>query len=117
MNLTVVTGRVERPPAVRQLRGGERIVTFDVASPAEEGRPAEAAVPITWPEPASGLVPFDVGEEVVVVGRVRRRFFRVGPHVQSRTEVAAEEVLRPRQRVKLRRALESAAEALADYPG
>lgn len=117
MNLSIVAGRLERPPAVRQLRAGDRIVTFEVLTPPEEGRAAEPAVPVVWPEPRAGVVDLDVGDEVVVVGRVRRRFFRVGSQIQSRTEVAAEQVLRPRQRVKLRRALESAAESIGDLGG
>jgi single-strand DNA-binding protein len=63
------------------------------------------SVPVAWFDPpaaASGLV---AGDEVVVVGRVRRRFFRAGGATASRTEVVAAKVVPARSAAKVRAAL------------
>ena len=68
----------------------------DIHSPEK----AETA-PIAWPNPPARAFKLDVGQEVMVLGRVRRRFFRAGGSTQSRTEVVAEEVLTSRQARKV----------------
>jgi single-strand DNA-binding protein len=40
---------------------------------------------------------YDAGDEIVVVGRVRRRFFRSGGATQSRTEVVVDALVPARQ--------------------
>ena len=52
----------------------------------------------------------DAGDEVVVVGRVRRRFFRAGGATASRVEVEAEVVARARDRRRVQAALRRATE-------
>ena len=91
MNVVVVRGRLSRPAEERVLESSTRLVTLDVTVP----RPGERSdsVPVAWmnaPVAAAGL---QTGEEVLVVGRVRRRFFRAGGGTQSRTEVAAVNVV------------------------
>jgi hypothetical protein len=44
----------------------------------------------------------DVGDEVVVLGSVRRRFFRAGGSTASRVEIEAEVVCRARNRRRSR---------------
>jgi hypothetical protein len=53
------------------------------------------SVPVTVPRPASWVRELDTGDAIVVVGRVRRRFFRAGGVTASRVEVEAEAVARP----------------------
>jgi single-strand DNA-binding protein len=48
----------------------------------------------------------DVDETVVVVGRVRRRFYRAGGATQSRTEVVADVVVPARHTKRAKAALE-----------
>ncbi|HET7523922.1 MAG TPA: hypothetical protein VFJ79_07250, partial [Acidimicrobiales bacterium] len=55
----------------------------------------------------------DAGVGVVVVGRVRRRFFRSGGVTQSRTEVVASRVVRAGASARVRAALDEAAAAIA----
>jgi single-strand DNA-binding protein len=111
MNIAVVRGHLSRPPERRTLSSGDELVSLEVTVERPDDR-AEI-VPVVWPSAppsATGLV---VGAPVVVVGRVRRRFFRVGGSTQSRTEVVADRVVATRQAAAARRLVEAAAEALA----
>jgi single-strand DNA-binding protein len=111
MNVVVLRGTVVRPPEIRELPSGDRLVSFDVRTAGPDGR-AEA-VPVSWADPPAADEEALVEEaEVLVVGRVRRRFFRAGGATQSRTEVVAERVARPRQTRRGRAALEAAVEAI-----
>lgn len=90
-NVVVLRGRLTRPAAVRSLPSGDQLVALEI-SMARDGDPAETA-PVVWLDAPAAATSLDVGEEVVVVGRVRRRFFRAGGVTQSRTEVVAEVVV------------------------
>ena len=110
MNVAVLKGRLSRPAAERVLPSGDRIVNLEV-SVREDGRPTDT-VPVAWfdaPPTAAGL---DIDTEVVVVGRVRRRFFRAGGTTQSRTEVVADTVVPATQAKRVEAALRRAREAL-----
>jgi len=48
------------------------------------------------------------GDEVVVTGRVRRRFYRAGGATQSRTEVVAHAVVRAGDGRRVRRLVDQA---------
>lgn len=114
MNLTVVHGRLSRPPSIRELPSGTRLASLDVTAAREvEGEPADS-VPVVWRDPPASVEGLDTDDAVVVVGRVRRRFFRSGGVTQSRTEVEADIVLRPRQRARLQRAVAEAGDRLDD---
>ena len=90
MNLAIVHGHLSSPPRTTHLPSGDVLTALEVTVPAP-----------TRPRPfrcrwrgsahrrpsAAGR-----GHEVVVVGRVRRRWFRAGATSQSRTEVVAEVV-------------------------
>ena len=106
INLTIVRGALSRPPTERELPSGDRVVTFEVTVRPEEG-PADS-VPVSWTGAPASCLGWDAGDEVVAVGRVRRRFFRAGGATQSRTEVAASTVAHVRQKAKVRNALEAA---------
>jgi single-strand DNA-binding protein len=110
MNIAVVRGHLSRPPERRTLSSGEELVSLEVTVERPDDR-AEI-VPVVWPS-APSATGLEVGAPVVVVGRVRRRFFRVGGSTQSRTEVVADRVVAARQAAAARRLVEAAAEALA----
>lgn len=76
-----------------------------------DGGPAEHA-PVVWFAPPAGATDLEPDTEVVVVGRVRRRFFRAAGSTQSRTEVVADKVI-PARRAKAaeRLVLDALAEA------
>ncbi len=87
LNVVVVAGVVSRPAQLVELPSGGRLVHVEVTVRQGEG-PAET-VPVSWFDPPAWAADLQVGAEVVVYGRVRRRFFRAGGVTQSRTEVVA----------------------------
>jgi single-strand DNA-binding protein len=107
-NLVVLSGHLSRPPEVRELPSGEVVVAYDVTV-RRPGHPAES-VPVAWAGPSSGVSLLDAGpgDAVVVVGRVRRRFFRAGGTTQSRTEVVAESLSSPKSPARARATVERA---------
>jgi single-strand DNA-binding protein len=109
-NLVVLIGRLARPPEQRQLPSGDLLVAFEVTVP----RPGERAetVPVVWFEAPASATDLEVDASVVVVGRVRRRFFRAGGSTQSRTEVVADAVVSARHVKRARSALEAATRRL-----
>lgn len=108
LNVAVVIGRLTRPPSQRILPSGDGLVHYEVTI----RRPGERAdtVPVVWPGAPASALDHGAGDRVVVVGRVRRRFFRAGGTTASRTEIVAERVLAQRQRRRVRAAV-AAAEA------
>jgi len=101
MNVAVVRGRVTRAPELRRGTGAVEVMSFDLATEGD-------FVPVVCdPKDAPGVGGDD---EVVAVGRVRRRFFRVGGSTQSRTELVASTVLPARRRRQVERVLARAAE-------
>lgn len=107
MNLVTLQGRLARPAAERLLPSGDRMVGFEVSTEGPEGK-AET-VPVVWFAAPSSAALLDADDRVVVIGRVRRRFFRAGGSTQSRTEVVAEIVLPATQAKRVRTALQSVA--------
>jgi single-strand DNA-binding protein len=98
MNLVILRGALSRPPEARALRSGDVLVAYEVTVPGHDGGPAES-VPVVWFAPPAGAADIEADTEVVVVGRVRRRYFRAGGSTQSRTEVVAAKVI-PARRAK-----------------
>lgn len=95
-NVVVLVGRLARPPEVRLLPSGDRLVAYEVTVE-REGERAET-VPVVWLSAPTRAEEIAVDEMVTVVGRVRRRFFKAGGATQSRTEVVAESVVPSRLR-------------------
>ncbi|MFZ6002684.1 MAG: single-stranded DNA-binding protein [Actinomycetota bacterium] len=105
-NLSIIAGALSRPPELRHLPSGDQVLTLEVTV-RPEGEPAES-VPVAWHRPTSSALDWASGEEIVVVGRVRRRFFRAGGATQSRTELVAQTVVPARRRAAAQRAIETA---------
>jgi single-strand DNA-binding protein len=114
MNVVVVKGRLSRQPEWRELGSGDVVVSYELTV----DRPGEKAetVPVSWPpqteRAAEKAASLEAGDELVVVGRVRRRFFRTAAGTQSRTEVVADEVVPARSPKRVAGVLARAAEAL-----
>lgn len=103
-NLVVLTGTVTAEPTLRELKGFD-VLQFDVSTPLADG--STTSVPVAWHDPTTAqITSFTAGDDVVVTGSVRRRFFRVGAQTQARTEVVVTTLV-PARRKK------SAASALA----
>ena len=90
VNLAVVRGQLSRAPERRSLPSGDELVAYEVtvrvAGAAAESVPVVQIAPTSVPDVGAG-------DTVVVVGRVRRRFFRAGGVTASRTELVAERVV------------------------
>ena len=107
MNIVLLHGVLSREPDVRELPSGVHIASFDVTI-RDDGCDTDV-VPVAWPDaPLATLDKLEPGVEVVVTGRVRRRFFRAGGATQSRTEVVASAVVPSRQSKAVQKALETA---------
>ncbi|HEX2046349.1 MAG TPA: single-stranded DNA-binding protein [Acidimicrobiales bacterium] len=111
-NVVVLVGRLARPAEARELPSGDRLVAYELTID-REGERAET-VPVVWFGAPASAVDHDVDERMVVVGRVRRRFFRAGGATQSRTEVVAEAVVSTRHGKRAAAALARAQERLGD---
>jgi len=109
VNLAVVRGTCSSPAEVRVLPSGSTLALLQLTSRAEGG--ATASVPVVAWDPPGWVEELDTGDEVVALGRVRRRFFRGAAGTGSRVEVEAEMVARgsDRRRVQalIRRATAS----------
>jgi single-strand DNA-binding protein len=112
MNIAVLRGTLSSPPVERTLPSGSRLVNYEVTTPDPAGGPADTA-PVAWFDPPSRLPAVGQGDEVVVLGRVRRRFFRTAAGATaSRTEVVAERVVPARPAARVERVLRDTAARL-----
>ena len=109
-NLVVLVGSIVADPTIRDVPDGAAW-QFDVVTtiPSERGT-RRATVPVNWLEPPSrDIESLRAGEEVIVVGSIQRRFFRVGGVTQSRTEVVPDRVVPLRRRATVRSMMAAAA--------
>jgi len=110
LNVVVAVGRLARPAELRVLPSGDRVVSIELTVPREKSR-AES-VPVSWFEAPASATELGVDQQVLVVGRVRRRFFKSATGTQSRTEIVAITVVPTRQVKRTRAALERAVDQL-----
>jgi single-strand DNA-binding protein len=103
-NLVVLRGTLVAEARLRELLSGSAVAQFDVTTRDDTGT---QSVPVAWFEPPPSVAELEAGAELVVVGSVRRRFFRAGGATQSRTEVVAEKVVPARRGRDVRRALDA----------
>jgi len=109
VNVVVVRGTVSSPPDVRVLPSEAVLAQLQISTRLET---ETLSMPVAVWNPAGWLESLEPGDEVVVVGRVRRRFFRAGGAAASRVEVEAEVVARARDRRRVQAALRRATETL-----
>ena len=109
LNLAVLVGEVARPVNTKVLASGVSIVNVDVKVKAE-GVPTHT-VPVSWLDPPSWALELEVGQSVVVIGRVRQQWFGQGGKF---VDVLAESILKAPSKAGLRRALGDAAGQLND---
>ena len=115
-NLVVLRGVLVAEPQERTLPTGAVAVQFDVRTAlGDAGDGAVATVPVSRIDPSpNDRASLEVGADIVVIGAVCRRFFRVGGATQSRTEVVAE-VIVPRRRTRsVRSAIARAVDSLGE---
>lgn len=124
----MVCGPCSGAPEIRILESGTRLATFGVRCPSGPGgsggpggpggvgrrRDSErpTSVPVTVWNPAAWIETLEAGDVVVVVGRLRRRFFQRAGGVGSRVDLEADLVGRARDRRKVAGAHRKAIAAL-----
>lgn len=108
MNVVLLSGRLSKDPVMRTLQSGSLLCSLEVATSVGTGT---QSVPVAWFDPSS-TAEWSMGDEVVVFGTVRRRFFRTGAMTQSRTEVVAEAVVLAKDRRRVNKLFVRATSAL-----
>ena len=96
VNLSVVCGPCSAAPEVRVLESGTRVASLAVRCPSGDER--ATSVPVTVWDPPAWVEALEPGDAVVVVGRLRRRFYQRPGGVSARVDVEAELIGRARDR-------------------
>jgi single-strand DNA-binding protein len=109
VNVTFLRGRLSSPPRTIELPSGDTALTLELTI--RDGEAPADTVPVAWFAPGKAAAGWEAGQELLVVGRVRRRFFRAGGRTASRTEVLATMVVPAERRATARRRVDR---ALAD---
>lgn len=118
MNVVLVRGVVARDPAIRTVADGTTSASFDVTVQPAADHPTTrraSTVPVVLAlDGGPRHDPPAAGDEVVVLGEVRRRFFRADGGTQSRTEVVASDVVAAGDRRRVRRLLARVSEQMGE---
>jgi single-strand DNA-binding protein len=101
LNVAVLRGACSSPADVRVLPSEEVLAQLQVTTRLD-GR--AMSVPVAVLDPPAWVQALENGDEVLVVGHVRRRFFRVAGATASRVEIVAEMIAPARDRRRLRTA-------------
>ncbi|CAN5490408.1 hypothetical protein BH18ACT3_BH18ACT3_13210 [soil metagenome] len=104
-NLVILRAQVTSKPRVTELASGTDVVQYDVKTVDGAGT---VSVPVSWFDAPGAGRQFGPGDDVVVIGSVRRRFFRSGGATVSRTDVVADEVLSTRRQRAVQRSVDLA---------
>jgi hypothetical protein len=98
MNIAVVQGPCSVAPEVRLLQSGQHLISLAIRA---EGTGEHAtSVPVAVFDPPAWLGTLIEGEDVIVEGRVVRRFFRTNGATASRVELVADSIARVKDRRK-----------------
>jgi len=109
-NLSILVGALSRVPDLRVLPSGDEVLSLELTIRPEGG--AAESVPAAWMGAPAAAANWAEGEELLVIGRVRRRFFRAGGATQSRTEVVVSTAVPTRRAATAARAVRSAVATL-----
>jgi single-strand DNA-binding protein len=110
LNLAIVRGTVSSPPEARVLPSDTRLVQLQVTTRLSD---ETLSMPVSCWNPATWVEALEPGDEIVVIGRVRRRFFRSGGATASRVELEADVVARAGDRRRVQAVVRRATAALA----
>lgn len=110
MNIVVIEGTLMRNPTAHTLASGQNLLAFDLRI-GDLGQGTES-VPVSWFDPPVRASKLQEGQEVLITGRIKRRFFRTGGSTASRTDVVANDVVPSTRRKARQQAIEAAADQL-----
>ena len=110
VNVSVVCGPCSAAPEIRLLESGTRLATLAVRCPTGDDR--ATSVPVTVWDPPAWVEALEPGDPVVVVGRLRRRFYQRPGGVGARVDIEAQLIGRARERRRLDAAVRKAETAL-----
>lgn len=110
MNVVVIQGTLSSEPKERALPSGSVVTNWEVTTRVDG---QARSVPVQWDTVNAAIRACAMGDEVIVLGSMRRRFFRAGGATASRTEVAASRLARPKQKAAVKKLLEEAGNELA----
>jgi single-strand DNA-binding protein len=110
MNVAVVEGILSSAPRERTLPSGSEVVQWEVTI-RRDG--AASSVPVQWLDPPDRVRRCREGDRVVVLGTIRRRFYRAAGATASRTEVVGERMARPANARSVDRLLDAARDRLS----
>jgi len=114
INVAVVRGRCTSPAEFRTLPSGDVVAQLQVTAHVDG---QALSVPVSVAAPPAWMEEVDNGAELVLVGTVRRRFFRAGGATASRVEIHADVIARGRDRRKLRALRSRLERALEAFDG
>lgn len=112
-NVAVLAGTCSAPSQTRVLGSGATLCRLSLRVPGAAHGPA-TSVPVTVWDPPAWCRDLDADDEVIVLGRVKRRFWRAGATTASRVEVEAERIARARDRRAVAAIVRKLGDATAD---
>jgi single-stranded DNA-binding protein len=112
LNLAVLCGPCSSPAEIRVLQSGSRLASLALRCPTGAADERATSVPVTVWDPPAWVETLAAGDVIVVVGRMRRRFYQRPGGVGSRVDVEAELVGRARDRRRIDAALRRADQVL-----
>ena len=86
MNVVLLRGQLSSEPRSVDLPSGDVLLRWEVTTEVDDRK---LTVPVAWFEPPRSASTIGEGDEVVVLGRIRRRFFQARGATVSETEVLA----------------------------
>ncbi len=87
MNVVLLRGELSSEPRRIDLPSGDVLLRWELTTQVDGAR---LTVPVAYFEPPKSAQLIGEGDEVVVLGRVRRRFFQARGTTVSETEVVAD---------------------------
>ena len=81
VSVTLVIGTLSRPAEIRVLPSGDTLIALELTT--RRLVAAAETVPVSWPGAPAWAGRLAAGERVVVLGRVRRRFYRAGGRTKT----------------------------------
>lgn len=105
LNITIIKGTVASPPERRVLPSDTILVQLQVTTRLGS---ETLSLPVTAWDPDEKVEQLAPGDEVLVLGRVRRRFFRAGGATASRVEVEADKIIPASQTKRCAKAIANA---------